>query len=304
MKQYKYILYIVFVVLIAVSCNKTYRYIEVVEVSAGNTKFNKQLPVRFIESKSPKEAYLIGYTYYCIASKAFQDSTEADYLTLLKPIGFNVFDESGKDISQNITFEQKQEAEDAIRQQIFSSENLLIYVQQERAKLNAEIEKKNELKQESLSKVKKLLKVNYDDITNTNWYYHKQFTHYTNSNRISLYIGERDNNVWLRLKMSYNGDDWIFFENAYISYDGNTQPIYFDRYDERNTEINNGSVSEWLDVNISEDREIIDFLRDFAKSTQAKMRLSGKYSKTRTLTQSERQGILDVLEGYNILIQK
>jgi hypothetical protein len=43
------------------------------------------------------------------------------------------------------------------------------------------------------------------------------------------------------------------------------------------------------------------FLREFAKSKNAKMRLSGKYTKTRTLTYNEREGILDVLNGYDAL---
>ena len=99
--------------------------------------------------------------------------------------------------------------------------------------------------------------------------------------------------------MSYQGDNWIFFEHAYLSYDGNTKQIIFDQYDDKETENGRGGVWEWIDLTVTKDEEM--FLREFAKSKNAKMRLTGKYTKTRTLTHTERQGILDVLNGYDAL---
>ncbi|RLD57805.1 MAG: hypothetical protein DRJ01_13425 [Bacteroidetes bacterium] len=112
-------------------------------------------------------------------------------------------------------------------------------------------------------------------------------------------MGESGNHRWLRLMMSYKGDDWIFFERAYLSYDGNTKEIIFDKYDDKKTENSGGGVWEWIDLTVTKDVE--SFLREFAKSKKAKMRLSGKYTKTRTLTYNERKGILDVLNGYDAL---
>jgi len=114
-------------------------------------------------------------------------------------------------------------------------------------------------------------------------------------------LGQNRSSKWLRLKMSYHGDDWIFFEKAYLSYDGNTKEIPFDKYDDKETENSGGGVWEWIDVSVSSDIE--NFLREFAKSKNAKMRFTGKYTKTRTLTYNERRGILDVLKGYDALKQ-
>lgn len=99
--------------------------------------------------------------------------------------------------------------------------------------------------------------------------------------------------------MSYQGDDWIFFEHAYLSYDGNTKEIIFNKYDDKETDNGGGGVWEWIDLTVTKDVEL--FLREFAKSKNAKMRLTGKYTKTRNLTYNERKGILDVLSGYDAL---
>ena len=99
--------------------------------------------------------------------------------------------------------------------------------------------------------------------------------------------------------MSYEGEDWIFFERAFLSYDGNTKEIVFDKYDDKESDNGGGSVWEWIDLSVTKDLEL--FLKEFAKSKKAKMRLTGKYTKTRTLTFNERQGILDVLNGYEAL---
>ena len=164
-----------------------------------------------------------------------------------------------------------------------------------------EREKRFKLEKERQEKLKSLrkLKKNYDDVSNITWYEQPYFIHYTNRNLTSIYIGEKGHHPWLRLRMSYKGDDWIFFERAYLSYDGNTKEIIFNKYKDKKTDNSAGEVWEWIDLDVTKDVEL--FLREFAKSKKAKMRLSGKYTKTRILTYSERKGILDILNGYDAL---
>ena len=159
------------------------------------------------------------------------------------------------------------------------------------------LKKEERLQKEKLKSLKKLKK-KYDDVSGITWYKQPYFTHYTNTNRTSIYMGVKEESKWLILMMSYEGDDWIFFENAYLSYDGNTKEISFNEYEDKETDVSNG-VSEWISVSVNKDIE--DFLREFAKSDNAKMRLSGKRTKTRTLSSNERKGILDVLNGYDAL---
>lgn len=191
-----------------------------------------------------------------------------------------------KEIYDKIIKDEKDKAE---------KERLLAEKKEREAKLKAEKEKQEKLK--ALKKLKK----NYDDVSDITWYKNPYFTHYNNRNLTSIYIGSSGSSTWLRIKMSYKGDDWIFFERAYLSYDGNTKEIIFNEYDDKDTENSGGGVWEWIDVSVSSD--VLSFLRDFSNSKNAKMRLSGKYTRTRNLTWNERQGIRDVLNGYDAIKQ-
>lgn len=143
------------------------------------------------------------------------------------------------------------------------------------------------------------LKKEYDDVSGCTWYYNPYFTHYNNENLTSLYIGQKGTNIWLRLKMSYEGDDWIFFENAYLSYDGNTRTIPFNEYDDKKSDIGYGRVWEWIDVAVAD--TLLSYLKDMVNGKTLKMRLSGKYTETRTLTENERKALQDVLLAYDVL---
>jgi hypothetical protein len=142
------------------------------------------------------------------------------------------------------------------------------------------------------------LKKKIDDISGITWYEQPYFTHYNNRNLLSLYIGENSSGAWLRLKMSYTGDDWIFFTDAYLSYDGNTVSIPFNEYEEKKTD-NHTDVWEWIDVSVS--NSLLSYLREYANAKEPKMRLSGKY--TRTLGTNEIKGLKDILLAYDVLMK-
>ena len=146
----------------------------------------------------------------------------------------------------------------------------------------------------------KKLKKRYDDVSGITWYDNPYFTHYDNTNLASLYIGE-NGYPWLRLRMSYTGSDWIFFENAYISYSENTYEIEFDKYRDKKTENSGGYVWEWIDVSVSDG--LLSFLRRAVNDGgPIKMRLSGKYTKTRVLSTKEVKALKDVLLAYDVLL--
>ena len=162
-------------------------------------------------------------------------------------------------------------------------------------------EKASTLADEKKAASLKQLKTKYDDVEGITWYKQRYFTHHTNSNRVSIYAGYiKGSSPWLRLTMSYDGEDWIFFKTAQLSFDGDTRTFPFDDYTEKKSDNGGGEVWEWMDISISQ--ADIDWLRKFANSKNAKMRLSGKYTETRNLTSDERQGIIDVLNGYDYLL--
>lgn len=144
------------------------------------------------------------------------------------------------------------------------------------------------------------LKKTSDDISGITWYHNPYFTHHANSNHASIYIGKKGaDKPYLRLVMSYYGEGWIFFEKAYLSYDGNAKEITFDNYRDKKTE-NNTKCWEWIDVNV--DEETLTFLKKMVEGKSVKMRLTGKYQKDRTLTATEIKAIKDVILGYDVLV--
>lgn len=161
-------------------------------------------------------------------------------------------------------------------------------------KLLAEKEAAQKKRMMAVNKLKK----NHDDVSDITWYQNPYFTHHNNSNLTSIYIGKRETSLWLRLMMSYYGDSWIFFENAFLSYDGNTIEVPFNKYNDKKTD-NNSETWEWIDVQVNS--ELHDFLKEMVKGKDIKMRLSGKYTKTRKLGSSEVNGIKDVLLAYDVL---
>lgn len=159
---------------------------------------------------------------------------------------------------------------------------------------------------EAAEKAKRMRSVNklrkeYDDVSGITWYYNPYFKHYTNSNLVSVYMGRIGiGKPWLRLRMSYYGDGWIFFEKAYLSYDGNTIEIPFDKYEDKKTE-NDSSCWEWIDVGVND--KTLRFLQAMIDGKSVKMRLSGKYTETHTLSKNEIAGIRDVLLAYDVLLR-
>lgn len=166
------------------------------------------------------------------------------------------------------------------------------------SKFEAEQLKKAEAEKEARMKAVSKLRKNYDDINHITWYKNPYFNHYANTNYTSIYIGQSKSSVWLRLIMSYEGTDWIFFESAYLSYDGNTYIIPFDKYEDKKTE-NDSRVWEWIDITVSDD--LLAFLTKMVNGKSVKMRLSGKYTHTRNLTSTEIKAIKDVLLAYDVL---
>lgn len=113
-----------------------------------------------------------------------------------------------------------------------------------------------------------------------------------------MYIGKKPENVWLRMKMQYHGEDWIFFKKAYLSYDGNTMEIPFDEYREKDTEVS-GGVWEWIDVPV--DNNILKFIKNMVNGKTVKWRLQGKYTETKTFTTKEIEGFKEILLAYEVL---
>src|SRR5690606_24792483 len=106
-------------------------------------------------------------------------------------------------------------------------------IENARIEQQKKIEAEREKKRASLKK----LKTDHDDVSGVTWYKQRYFTHYNDDNRTSVYMGKQKGSApWIRLKMSYSGDSWIFYEQAYLSYDGNTREFIFRSYDDKKSD--------------------------------------------------------------------
>ena len=114
------------------------------------------------------------------------------------------------------------------------------------------------------------LTTNFDDFENITWHKQSYFIHGNNINLFSLYIGQKEEAKWLRLKVNYYGDDWIFFEKCYLSYDGNTYDVTFDQYRDKKSD-NDTKVWEWIDISV--DDNLLAYLSEYAYSETPKIRL-------------------------------
>jgi len=172
-------------------------------------------------------------------------------------------------------------------------------IAKEQARAKAERLKAEKEKQERLKAVNRLKKER-DDVQGITWYYNPYYTHYNDRNLVSLYMGKRSSSVWLRLKMSYAGDDWIFFENAYLSYDGITREFPFNKYSDKKSDNYGGEVWEWIDLSVSNDD--LAFLKNMVNGKSVKMQLRGKYTKTRTVSVNEIKAIREMILAYEVLL--
>jgi len=145
------------------------------------------------------------------------------------------------------------------------------------------------------------LRVKTDSVTNKKWYYARTTTQYVDSNSIHLYMGqEQGSDPYLRFRIQYAGDDWLFINKFTLNVDGEVfviEPDYGDM--ERD---NDSDVWEWYDTNPSD--ENVSMLKAIMNSKKAVIRCEGdQYYKDRTITSTEKKALKAVLTGYNALVQ-
>jgi hypothetical protein len=145
------------------------------------------------------------------------------------------------------------------------------------------------------------LRVKTDSVTNKKWYYARTTTQYIDSNSLHLYMGqEQGSDPYLRFRIQYAGDDWLFINKFTLNVDGEVfviEPDYGDM--ERD---NDSDVWEWYDINPSD--ENVSMLKAIMNSKKAVIRCEGdQYYRDRTITATEKKALKAVLTGYNALLQ-
>lgn len=173
--------------------------------------------------------------------------------------------------------------------------------EKERKKIEAEqLEKKRKqaAEEKRLAQALSKMRKSVDEVKSITWYYDKTSPYYANENNFFLYIGKEANSSWLRLRIQYEAENWLFIEKYTLKVDDKTYTIY-----PNSDEIirdNNTRIWEWADVSPSESD--ISMIRAIIKSKKTIIRHEGNtYYDDRTITKKEKAALQNVLDAYDAL---
>jgi len=155
---------------------------------------------------------------------------------------------------------------------------------------------------EIVSRVTKGLSLERDKIEKVSFYSAKSRTYL--ASRVEPYISLSDNMLpLLRMKATYFGDDWVFYDSIKIMVDD--QVIYERGFRHSDVARNNSSGSVWETADYPANEDELRALAAIAKSKSATIRFSGdKRRRDHEITKKERQQIKQVLEAYAQLAEQ
>lgn len=146
------------------------------------------------------------------------------------------------------------------------------------------------------------LKTEKDEVEGVTWYKPSCYPTYKNTRCFVLpYIGERSGHYWLRCKVDYAANNWVFFDRIIISVDGvKRDTINFDYFDVTRDTVVGGKLSEVADFEPTDSQ--IKLLEDVSNSTKTIIRFQGSdYYYDFEVPAKDKQGIKDVLAAYDYL---
>ena len=146
------------------------------------------------------------------------------------------------------------------------------------------------------------LKTEKDEVEGITWYMPSSWPTYSNTRCYVLpYIGEQNGNAWLKCKVDYAANDWVFFTQIIINVDGEKRDtVYFDYGDVTRDTALGAKLYEAADFTPSTSQ--VQLLTDIANSQKAIIRFQGSdYYYDFTVPDKDKQGIKDVLAAYDYL---
>jgi hypothetical protein len=135
-----------------------------------------------------------------------------------------------------------------------------------------------------------------DEVRGITFYSDKATTEYDDINSFHLYIGKSASRVWLRLRIQYAADDWLFVESFVIKADDQRFDITPDYFDiERDNGY--GGIWEWYDGAV--ERRDVKMVQAVIAASKVTLRYNGKqYYDDREITTAEKQALQNVLDAF------
>lgn len=146
------------------------------------------------------------------------------------------------------------------------------------------------------------LKTEKDEVEGITWYKPSCYPKYSNTRCFVLpYIGKQNGQYWLRCKVDYANDNWVFFTSIVINVDGvKRDTIDFNYADVTRDTVIGGKLYESADFAPGGTR--LTLLSDIANSQKTIIRFQGSdYYYDFEVPAKDKQGIKDVLAAYDYL---
>ncbi len=157
--------------------------------------------------------------------------------------------------------------------------------------------KKKELEEMKRLLPKKLaaLRKKVDKVENIEFYDDYSSPYYLNSNGFFVYMGKNGNAVWLRLKIQYASDDWLFIKSVIVNVDGDVDTLI-----EKDFERDHDSrIWEWIDVSAI---DYLPRLKQIANSKTTYVKLvGGQYQHSYELSYQQKRAMKNMIEIFEFI---
>lgn len=144
------------------------------------------------------------------------------------------------------------------------------------------------------------LRKEYDQVEEVSWYYDKSTPRHIDNNNLLVYIGEKkDLGIWLRLKIRFAANDWLFIDKYTIKVDDKIYEIDPD-YNEIKRDNGYGGVWEWYDIMVNEKE--LEIIKAIISSNKTILRYEGENRiNDRTISKQEKAALRNVLNIYKAI---
>ena len=153
--------------------------------------------------------------------------------------------------------------------------------------------------QNKIASLKKQMKIKYDKVENTTWYYDKTYPYYANQKAFDLYMGESGSTRWLRLKITYAANDWLFFNKIKVNIDGENYEKSFNDFDIQREVVTGGGIYETIDIPYKGNEYLVGAI---PVANKVIVRFEGKHNYyDMTLSNAKIQAFKRMLDLYDTL---
>lgn len=143
------------------------------------------------------------------------------------------------------------------------------------------------------------MRVTTDRFTGNKFYNDRSTPYYANYSTFHLYIGKSpDGDPYLRFKLRYSGDDWLFVNSASISINGEIRDL--DVGSDWDRDNGSGDIWEWVDIAATS--SLLSLIEEVINSRSSVVRYFGsQYRDDRTITSTQKRALRNVLNAYEAL---